>query len=68
MVQIFVEILFSYQIFNLHAEGVGQSSDRANGNVLGLDLSSFDFADLPGIDARQLCKFGLGHALAGANG
>ena len=52
MVQIFVEILFSYQIFDLHAEGVGQSSDCANGDVLGLDLTALNFANLPGIDAR----------------
>lgn len=46
MVQIFVEISFSYQIFDFHAESVGQSGDRANGDVPGLDLAGFDFANL----------------------
>ena len=52
MVQTFVEISFSYQIFYSNAEGVGQSGDCTNGDVLGLDLSGFNFSDLPGIDAR----------------
>ena len=51
MASVLFNVLF-YQFFYSHAESVGQSGDRTNGDVLGLDLASFDLSDLPGIYAR----------------
>lgn len=51
MESVLFSVLF-YQFFYSNAEGVGQSGDCTNGDVLGLDLSGFNFSDLPGIDAR----------------
>ena len=51
MASVLFNVLF-YQFFYSNAESVGQCGDRTNGYVLGLDLASFDLADLPGIDAR----------------
>lgn len=62
-----MEISFTYQIFDFHAEGVGKSGDRADGDVLGLDLAGFDLANLPGVYARQIRKLGLCHAFGCAD-
>lgn len=67
LVYLFVKISLSYQIFDFNAEGVGQCGDRANGDVLGLNLAGLDLANLPGVDARQFCKLGLGHAFGCAD-
>lgn len=48
-------VLFSllfYQFFYSHAESVGQSGNRTNGDILGLDLAGFNLPNLPGVDAR----------------
>ena len=67
MASVLFSVIF-YQFFYSNAESVGQSGDRANGYVLGLNLAGFDLPNLPGIDARKLCKLCLCHALAGADG
>lgn len=49
IMQIFVEISFTYQIFDFHAEGVGQSGGIRKGDISNLGFARFYAADLTGI-------------------